>query len=809
MAFRYLIYSTGTTYADTIVRESTIDDPGVNEASLFSNFVIPEIQPLYLWRVTGGTDVVPNTDANITNYLDVINPPTPDDYVTYGIYTGFTAQTSSDITYISGQTVTFNIFNSFTAQTQTDLAGKIDKVTGATGNVGVFDVSGNLVDTGVPLSATTQDIYVSGMTYIGSTLTLKRTEGLSDLTVTIAASGTSDGVVSGGTLTGTILSLQRTEGLPDVEIELSGLTAGLEGDIAYISGITDQNTADITYISGITDTKLDTAVFNTYTGDTRTELDLTITGATNGLTKTGRDVLLGGALTQNTTITGAGFDFSLVNLDVFSVSFSGISTITDNGTNGGIRYGGDYSAQFVDRSLVDKAYVDAVAAGADWKESVRVTTTTGETDIDLTGGTFTGGTIDGYSLVDGDRVLIKNQDSAQQDNGIYVWSASTFTFYRAPDFDGTPAGEVTAGAVTYTERGVINSGYTFVLVTNDPITVGVTPLVFSYFSSPQTLTAGTGIDITGNVISFDGASVAGTWLQWSGTQLNVTGLTSQVDFNSFTAQTTADLTYISGVTDQNTNDITYLSGVTSGLSASISGITEDIIYISGITSGNTQDIATNAADIAYISGITSGNTADIATNAADIAYISGITDNKLDKVSGATNGNIPIFALSGDSLVDSGYAISGLTASTANEIQLVSTGVTNINTITPTAITWDVVDYSSTTFNFSGGSGIYILETGDYEVSYHLTMTQSGGGQDRSVGTYLILNNTDTLDRTSSAGSTSGADYTEGLAISPTVFSFTAGDRLDLVGFRIGGVGTVNTNPYETVILIKKKGTLV
>ena len=306
MAFRYLIYSTGTTYADTILRESTSSGTTSGEAFLFSDFVIPEIQPLYLWRVTGGTDVVPNTDSNITNYLNETNPPSPDDPVTYGVFTGYTAQTQTDL---DGK-VDYTIFNAYTAQTQTDLDGKIDIVTGATGNLGEFDSSGNLVDTGWQISGltgTTGDIYVSGMTYIGSTLTLERTEGLPDLFVTITASGTTDGVVSGGTLSGTILSLQRTEGLPDVDIELSGLTAGLESDIIYLSGVTSGNTvdiatnaADIAYISGITDTKLDTAIFNTYTGDTRTELDLTLTGATNGLTKSGRDLLLGGALTQNT-----------------------------------------------------------------------------------------------------------------------------------------------------------------------------------------------------------------------------------------------------------------------------------------------------------------------------------------------------------------------------------------------------------------------------------------------------------------------------------------------------------------------------
>ncbi len=50
MAFRYLIYSTGTTYATTIVRESATNNPGAFEASHYTDFVIPEIQPLYCFN---------------------------------------------------------------------------------------------------------------------------------------------------------------------------------------------------------------------------------------------------------------------------------------------------------------------------------------------------------------------------------------------------------------------------------------------------------------------------------------------------------------------------------------------------------------------------------------------------------------------------------------------------------------------------------------------------------------------------------------------------------------------------------------
>jgi hypothetical protein len=168
--------------------------------------------------------------------------------------------------------------------------------------------------------------------------------------------------------------------------------------------------------------------------------------------------------------------------------------------------------------------------------------------------------------------------------------------------------------------------------------------------------------------------------------------------------------------------------------------------------------------------------------------------------------------LSGDSLIDSGIplsAVTGTSVSGSSIIQLVSTGTTEVNTIVATEITWDVVDYSSTTYTYSGGSGVFIREAGDYYVSYQMTITQNGGGQDRSIGSYLILNNADTLNRTSSAGSTSGADFTEGLAISPTRFTFAANDRLDLVGFRIGGAGSVLTNPFETVLIIRKAETLL
>jgi hypothetical protein len=198
---------------------------------------------------------------------------------------------------------------------------------------------------------------------------------------------------------------------------------------------------------------------------------------------------------QNGSVGGDTFTAAVgFNLDYLGNTFS----IVDNraGSNQtGIQYLSDYSSNYVDRSLVDKAYVDSVAAGLDAKDAVDVATTISDGDIDLTGGTFvSGSTIDGTVVQDGWRVLIKNQADAVE-NGIYVYSASTSGFTRAGDFDGTPAGEVSNGAYTLAITGDTNANSQWVVTTPDPITVGTTEINWSLLSQQLDITAGSGITI--------------------------------------------------------------------------------------------------------------------------------------------------------------------------------------------------------------------------------------------------------------------------------------------------------------------------
>ena len=145
--------------------------------------------------------------------------------------------------------------------------------------------------------------------------------------------------------------------------------------------------------------------------------------------------------------------------------------------------------------LATVAYVDAAVQGLDVKESVRVATTE---NVDLSSVT----TVDGVTLVSGDRVLVKNQSTASQ-NGIYVVSP-TGPLLRADDANSND--DVTAGMFTFVSEGTVNADSGWVLTTNDTITLGTTELAFSQFSGAGQVTAGAGLTKTGNTLDVVGTA---------------------------------------------------------------------------------------------------------------------------------------------------------------------------------------------------------------------------------------------------------------------------------------------------------------
>ena len=147
--------------------------------------------------------------------------------------------------------------------------------------------------------------------------------------------------------------------------------------------------------------------------------------------------------------------------------------------------------------IATKGYVDAARQGLDVKQSVRVATTAA---INISSDLNNGDTIDGVTLVTGDRVLVKNQSTALE-NGIYVATASGAAL-RSSDANGTAdTGELKSGTFTFVEEGTVNSDKGFVVSTNGTITVDTTGIAWTQFSGAGSFTSGDGLSQDGNTIN--------------------------------------------------------------------------------------------------------------------------------------------------------------------------------------------------------------------------------------------------------------------------------------------------------------------
>lgn len=155
-----------------------------------------------------------------------------------------------------------------------------------------------------------------------------------------------------------------------------------------------------------------------------------------------------------------------------------------------------------DTDVANKVYVDNVAQGLNWKYAARVAST-GNVTI-----SSPGATIDGVTVANGDRVLLKDQTTGNQ-NGIYVFNGAASALTRASDAD--TSAKLTPGSALSVTEGSVNGDKTFVLVTDGPITLGTTALVFSLMNggAGPSYTAGNGVSIVGGVIEVTPASGGG------------------------------------------------------------------------------------------------------------------------------------------------------------------------------------------------------------------------------------------------------------------------------------------------------------
>jgi len=238
--------------------------------------------------------------------------------------------------------------------------------------------------------------------------------------------------------------------------------------------------------------------------------------------------------------------------------------------------------------IVNKSYVDAYIQGLSFKQPAQVATTA---NITLSGLQ----TIDGYTTLAGDRVLVKNQ-STQANNGIYIASASAW----ARSSDANTYAELVA-AFLFVENGTSQSGSAWVSTIPQNGTLGTTPITFTQFSNNATYTAGTGLTLSSYQFSITPVGTAGTYGSASSVPVFVTNASGQV----------------SSVTN------TTISIAPSQINATIpnSGLTNSTI--SGIALGSNLANLTAGTNITFSSGTTYNGSSAITINASSTMVYPG------------------------------------------------------------------------------------------------------------------------------------------------------------------------------------------
>ena len=148
--------------------------------------------------------------------------------------------------------------------------------------------------------------------------------------------------------------------------------------------------------------------------------------------------------------------------------------------------------------VATKAYVDSYLEGLDIKESCQVATTANIANFPSVT------SVDGETLVNNDRVLVKDQTTGSQ-NGIYKFTLTSTTLARADDMAiGTDA----AGSFTFIEKGTVNGDKGFTCTdSKGSAEVDTNSLTFTQFSGAGQITAGAGLTKSGDTISISDGGV--------------------------------------------------------------------------------------------------------------------------------------------------------------------------------------------------------------------------------------------------------------------------------------------------------------
>jgi hypothetical protein len=184
---------------------------------------------------------------------------------------------------------------------------------------------------------------------------------------------------------------------------------------------------------------------------------------------------------------------NITNSTINSTTIGAITPSTGAFTNISTTTGTISTAPVGATDIVNLLALQSYAAGISWKQPCSVATLT---NITLSGLQ----TIDTYTTLSGNRVLVKNQSTASE-NGIYIASSGAWT----RSLDANTWDELIA-AISFIEYGTQKGGAWFCTAQTGG-TLGVTAVNWSQFTTSATYTAGTGLTLTGFEFSLSNTAV--------------------------------------------------------------------------------------------------------------------------------------------------------------------------------------------------------------------------------------------------------------------------------------------------------------
>lgn len=448
----------------------------------------------------------------------------------------------------------------------------------------------------------------------------------------------------------------------------------------------------------------------------------------------------------------------------------------------------------------------------DYKQATRVVTVV---NITLAGGTPN--QVDGVNLTTNDRILVTGQSTASE-NGLYdvdtVGSGSNGTWVRTSD--GNETGEIDAGMIIMVTEGAVYADTQWKLITDNPITIGSTALIFTQNYSANSISGGTSnvtvysnanvtissagtpnvltISSTGTVTTGTASvtgNITGDYILGNGSQL--TGITVGSTYGNSNVQTFLESGSLTGNIIPNGNAVYSLGNLTNQFKSLY--VSNNTIYIGGTSVGVDGNTLTVAGEL-----VVTANATGTSTTAGNMSVTGSITSTALtstDTISATgnvTGGNI-LTSGSGGAISGSGNITAGYFIGNGS----VLTSLTGAN-ITGTV--------ANATYAVSAGTATSATTADTVTTNAQPNITSVGTLTSLSSSGNITSGNILTAGLISSTGNSTAANYLTGGNVSVTG-NITGGNLLiSGSGGALSGTGNITAGNLLTTGLISATGNV-